>query len=166
MALLAGNVRQQAQDNMRGARSSRQAPAGGPPNMYFDHLNNRQTQRALEALQIARGTITLAPPSNSVVLRDLEPEVQQTHYIDSRPPRNMQSSVRAMLKSGHTTEEDSGPPTLGTIIESAEDDEVSLDSSDAEMDFTRLNEETQHSTQDVRFDRESSVAVEPDEDEY
>jgi hypothetical protein len=55
--------------------------------MYFDHLNHRQMQRAPEALQTARGTITLAPPSSLVVLRDLEPEVQQTHYIDSRPPR-------------------------------------------------------------------------------
>jgi hypothetical protein len=166
MVPLAGNFRQQAQDNMRGARSSGQAPAAGPPNMYFDHLNYRQTQRAPEALQTARGTITLAPPSSSVVLRDLEPEVQQTHYIDSRPPMNRQSSVRVVLKSGRTTGEDSGPPALGTIEETAEDDEVSLGSSDAEMDFTRLNEETQHAAQDVRFDRESSVAVEPDEDEY
>jgi hypothetical protein len=88
---------------MRGARSSGQAPAAGPPNMYFDHLNYRQTQRAPEALQSARGTITLAPPSSSGVLRDLEPEVQQTHYIDSRPPMNRQSSVRVVLKSGRTT---------------------------------------------------------------
>jgi hypothetical protein len=29
-----------------------------------------------------------------------------------------------------------------------------------------MNEETQHAAQDIRFDRESSVAVEPDEDEY
>jgi hypothetical protein len=166
MVPLAGNFRQQAQDNMRGARSSGQAPVAGPPNMYFDHLNYRQTQRAPEALQTARGTITLAPPSSSVVLRDVEPEVQQTHYIDSRPPMNRQSSVRVVLKSGRTTGEDSGPPALGTIEETAEDDEVSLGSSDAEMDFTRLNEETQHAAQDVRFDRESSVAVEPDEDEY
>jgi hypothetical protein len=108
----------------------------------------------------------LAPPSSSVVLRDLEPEVQQTHYIDSRPPMNRQSSVRVVLKSGRTTGEDSGPPALGTIEETAEDDDVSLGSSDAEMDFTRLNEETQHAAQEVRFDRESSVAVEPDEDEY
>jgi hypothetical protein len=166
MVPLGGNFRQQAQDNMKGARSSGQAPAAGPPNMYFDHLNYRQTQRAPEALQTARGTITLAPPSSSVVLRDLEPEVQQTHYIDSRPPMNRQSSVRVVLKSGRTIGEDSGPHALVTIEETAEDDEVSLGSSDAEMDFTRLNEETQHAAQDVRFDRESSVAVEPDEDEY
>jgi hypothetical protein len=101
-----------------------------------------------------------------VVLRDLEPEVQQTHYIDSRPPRNKQSSVRAVLKSRRTIGEDSGPPALEIIEETLEDDEVSLGSSDAEMDFTRLNEETQHAAQDVIFDRESSVAVEPDEDEY
>jgi hypothetical protein len=101
-----------------------------------------------------------------VVLRDLEPEVQQTHYIDSRRPRNRQSSIRAVLKSGRIIGEDSGPPAFETIEETAEDDEVSLDSSNTEMDFTRLNEETQHAAQDVRFDRESSVAVEPDEDEY
>jgi hypothetical protein len=64
-----------------------------------------------------------------------------------------------VLKSGRTTGEDSGPPALETIEETAEDDEVSLGSSEAEMDFTRLNEETQHAAQDVRFDRESSVAV-------
>jgi hypothetical protein len=166
MVPLARNFHQQAQDNMRGARSSGQAPATSPLNIYFDHLNHRQMQRAPEALQTTRGIITLAPPSSSMVLRDLEPEVQQTHYIDSRLPRNMQSSVRAVLKSGRTTGEDSGPPTLGTIEETAEDDEVSLGSSDVEMDFTRLNEETQHAAQDVRFDRESSVAIKPDEDEY
>ena len=134
--------------------------------MYYDHLNQRQTQRAPDAVQTSRGTITLAPPSSSVVLRDLDPEVQQAHYIDSRPPRNMQSSVRAVLKSGRTTGGDSGPPALETIEETVEDDEDSLGSSDAEMDFTRLNEETQHAAQDVRFDRESSMAVEPYEDEY
>jgi hypothetical protein len=164
MVPFVGNFRQQAQDNMRGAKSSGQAPTAGPPNMYFDHLNHRQMQRAPEALQTARGTITLAPPSSSVVLIDLELEVQQTHYIDSRPPRNIQSSVQAVLKSGHTTGEDSG--ALGTIEETVEDDEVSLGSSNVEMDFTRLNEETQHAVQDVRFDRESSVAVDPDEDQY
>ena len=141
MAPLVGNFRQQAQDNMRGARSSGQVPAAGPPNMYYDHLNQRQTQRAPEAVQTVRGTITLAPPSSSVVLKDLEPDVQQAHYINSRPPRNMQSSVRAVLKSGRTTGRDSGPPTLETIEETVEDDEVLLGSSDAEMDFSRLNEE-------------------------
>jgi hypothetical protein len=43
MVPLVGNFRQQAQDNMRGARSLGQAPAARPPNMYFDHLNHRQT---------------------------------------------------------------------------------------------------------------------------
>ena len=41
MVLLVENFRQQAQDNMRGARSLGQVPAAGPPNMYFDHLNQR-----------------------------------------------------------------------------------------------------------------------------
>ena len=56
----------------------------------------------------------------------------------------MQSSIRVVLKSGRTIGKDSGPLALGTIEETAEDDEVSLGSYDAEMDFTRLSKETQH----------------------
>jgi hypothetical protein len=49
-------------------------------------------------------------------------------------------------------------------IEDIEEEAASQDSSKKDPDFSQLNEATRDATNGVHFDRESSLAVEPDED--
>jgi hypothetical protein len=51
-------------------------------------------------------------------------------------------------------------------IEDIEEEAASQGSSEEDPDFSQLNKTTKDAANGVHFDRESSLAVEPDEDEY
>jgi hypothetical protein len=76
MVPLAGNFRQQAQDNMRGARSSGQALAAGPPNMYFDHFELYTDTESTGGFTDREGYNHFGSSFKLGGTQDLEPEVQ------------------------------------------------------------------------------------------
>jgi hypothetical protein len=69
-----------------------------------------------------------------------------------------------VLKSGRKTGQDIGMNVIEEGIEDIEEEAASQDSSKKDPDFSQLNEATRDATNGVHFDRESSLAVEPDED--
>ena len=54
-----GNYYQQAQDNMRGARYQAPDNTLRPPNMFYDHANNRQNQNPPSSLQTRGGYVPI-----------------------------------------------------------------------------------------------------------
>jgi len=54
-----GDYQKQAQDNMKGARLTEIREETGPPDMYYDRANNKQTQASPETLQTAQKNIPL-----------------------------------------------------------------------------------------------------------
>jgi hypothetical protein len=70
-----------------------------------------------------------------------------------------------VLKSGRKTGQDTG---LSIIEEGKEPEEevASQGSSEEDPNFPQLNETMRDAANEVQFERESSLAVEPDEDEY
>jgi hypothetical protein len=81
------------------------------------------------------------------------------------PTDQKNQQVMVVLKSGRKTGQDIG---LSIIEEGEEPEEevVSQGSSEEDPDFPQLNETMRDAVNDVQFERESSLAVEPDEDEY
>jgi hypothetical protein len=71
-----------------------------------------------------------------------------------------------VLKSGHKTSQDTEMSAIEEGVEDIEEDAASQNSSEEDPDFSQLNETTKDTTNGVHFDRESSLVVEPDEDEY
>jgi hypothetical protein len=142
----------------------------GPSNLYYDHLNQQQTQRAPAAVQTNQGVFPLANAQSSQDVRFAQARSNdapnlQTNYVDMTPTDQKNQQVMVVLKSGRKTGQDTG---LSIIEEGEEPEEevVSQGSSEEDPDFPQLNETMRDAANDVQFERESSLAVEPDEDEY
>jgi hypothetical protein len=89
----------------------------------------------------------------------------QTNYVDMTPTDQKNQQVMAVLKSGRKTGQDIG---LSIIEEGEEPEEkvASQGSSEEDPDFPQFNETMRDTANEVQFECESSLAVEPDEDEY
>jgi hypothetical protein len=86
----------------------------------------------------------------------------QTNYVEVAPTKQ----TMVVLKSGRKTGQDTGMNVIEEEGEDIEAEVASQNSSEEDPDFPRLNETTRDTANGVHFDRESSLAVEPDEDEY
>jgi hypothetical protein len=71
-----------------------------------------------------------------------------------------------VLKSGRKTSQDTRMGVIEEGVEDIEEEAASQGSSEEDPDFSQLNETTKDAANGVHFDRESSLAVEPNEDEY
>jgi hypothetical protein len=71
-----------------------------------------------------------------------------------------------VLKSGHKTSQDIGMNVIEDGVEDIEEEVASQSSSEEDPDFSQLNEATRDTANGVHFDRESSLVVKLDEDEY
>ena len=162
----------QSQDNQRGARFMEPRKENAPPNLYYDHINNRQTHNAPEAVQTAQGVI----PLNS------EPRTQDVRYLDSQLDIN-QASLRVEIEMENDQQartflpalvvtrggSKTDPPPLA-IPTHQEQEESDLDSSSTSSDesprLTDLHDTLHKAAKEVRFDPNPPVQMEFDEDEY
>jgi hypothetical protein len=159
----AGDYQNQARENLQGMRRNEPEQTSEPPNFYY---NQRQPNASPTALQTSRGTLPLQNTLSSQDVRMAEAQITQgsnlqTNYVEVAPTKQ----AIVVLKSGRKTGQDTG---MNVIEEEGEDieAEVASQNSSEDPDFPRLNETTRDATNGVHFDRESSLAVEPDEDEY
>jgi hypothetical protein len=86
----------------------------------------------------------------------------QTNYVEVAPAKQ----AMVVLKSGRKIGHDIGMSVIGEEIKDIEEEAASQNSSGEDPDFSQLNEATRDAANDIHFDRESSLAVEPNEDEY
>ena len=142
----------------------------GPSNFNYDHLNQQQIQRAPMAVQTNQGIFPLTNAQSSQDVRFAQAHSNdapnlQTNYVDLAPTDSENQQVMVVLKSGRKTCQEIG---LSNIEEREEPEEeiVSQDSSEEDPDFPQLNETMRDAANEVQFERESSLAVEPNEDEY
>jgi hypothetical protein len=133
-------------------------------------LNQRQTQRAPAAVQTNQGVFPLAIVQSSQDVRFAQARSNdapnlQTNYVDMIPTDQKNQQVMVVLRSGQKTGLDTG---LSIIEEGEEPEEevASQGSSEEDPDFPQLNETMRDAANEVQFERESSLAVEPDEDVY
>jgi hypothetical protein len=160
----AGDYPRQAKENLQGMRRNELEQTSEPPNFYY---NQRQPHASPTTLQTSRGTLPLQNTLSSQDVRMAGAQITQgsnlqTNYVEVAPTKQ----AMIVLKSGRKTGQDTG---MNVIKEEGEDIEVeaaSQNSSEEDPDFSQLNETTRDAANGVHFDRESSLAVEPDEDEY
>jgi hypothetical protein len=165
-----GDYPQQARENQRGTRVNELVEPSGPSNLYYDHLNQRQTQRAPAVVQTNQGVFPLANAQSSQDVRFAQAHSNdapnlQTNYVDMTPTDQKNQQVMVVLKSGRKMDQDIG---LSIIEEGEEPEEevASQGSLEEDHDFPQLNETMREAANEVQFEHESSLAAEPDEDEY
>jgi hypothetical protein len=166
-----GNYQQQAQDNLQNARNKDPGPSTGPPNLYYDHQNNRQTHNSHVGLQTAQGVIPLSS----------SPSTHDARYIGSLPPPVQgESSMTHHVNMVEITniDEHSGPKDLPALVITRggartslddiqeEEEVVSEEDSEGSPHFSELNDTFKDTAKEVGFGNDPSVEVEPDEDEY
>jgi hypothetical protein len=160
----AGDYPRQAKENLQGMRCNELEQTSEPPNFYY---NQRQIHASPTTLQTSRDTLPLQNTLSSQDVRMAEAQILQgsnlqTNYVEVAPTKQ----AMVVLKSGRKTGQDIG---MNVIEEESEDIEAELashNSLEEDPDFSRLNETTRDAANGVHFDRESSLAVEPNEDEY
>jgi hypothetical protein len=160
----AGDYPRQAKENLQGMRRNELDQTSEPPNFYY---NQRQPHASSIALQTSRGTLPLHNTLSSQDVRMAEAQIPegsnlQTNYVEVAPTKQ----AMVVLKSGRKIGQDTGVNVIEEGIEDIEEEVASQGSSEEDPDFPRLNETTRDTANGVHFDRESSLVVEPDEDEY
>jgi hypothetical protein len=160
----AGDYPRQAKENLQGMRCNELEQTSEPPNFFY---NQRQTHASPTILQTSRSILPLQNTLNSQDVRMAEAQIPQgsnlqTNYVEVAPTKQ----AMVVLKSGRKTGQDTGMNVIEEESEDIEAEVASQNSSEEDPDFSRLNETTRDAANGVHFDRESSLAVEPDEDEY
>ena len=167
------NYARQAQDNMRGARDPIQSTSG-PPNLYYDHQNHRQTHNSPTALQTNQGVIQMQNNQSSQDVRMLNdqtaaPVIEHCSNMiimsvleKEEASREVPSMV--VTRKGLRTGEDLAIDNERE--EEKDDDGTSSESSEESLQLPDLMEATKDAAREVHFERDPSLDVEPDEEEY
>jgi hypothetical protein len=82
------------------------------------------------------------------------------------PTTQVVNQAMVVLKIGCKSGQDTRMSVIKEEVEDIEEEAASQNSLEEDPDFSQLNEATRDAANGIHFYRESSLAIEPDEDEY
>jgi hypothetical protein len=151
----------------------------GPPNLFYDHQNHRQTHNPLAMLQTNQEVIHLHQPQGQGLNPPVQgyqdvrfAKVQQnlTPVHETILPQSNLVQVGEFAKCLNTLKLPALVVTRGMAVKSSliehEEEAISIDSSEDSPHFSELNETTKQLAGDMRKDDMPSTLVEPDEGGY
>lgn len=153
----------QARDNLRGVRFPEPLATTGPPNLFYDHQNHRQTHNPLAMLQTKQGVIHLPQPqgqgpnplmqgSQDARFAKVQPNLAPVH--ETILPHSNLVQVGEFAKCLNTLELPTLVVTRGMVVKSSlnecEEEDISIDSSEDSPHFSELNETTKQLVGDMK----------------
>lgn len=170
----------QAQDNQRGVRFSEPRNTNGPPNMYYDYANNRQTQNAPDAIQTNQGVTPVVPNQGTQDARFLSLDVPESSRINEIQTslfvgvevsdlETMQKSLPALVVTRGGAKTGLPPPVEEEEVDSPDSSSHSsmqLLSSPDSPQFSDLQSTLKETAKQVRFNEHLPSQTEMDENEY
>ena len=160
---------------MKGVRFSEPTDRNGPPDMYYDHSNNKQIQASPEVLQTNQGSIPLTTTQSRQDAWLVDIEVARLVKIEAKNKlqkdstsidQEIRRSLPALVVTRGGAKTNPPPVDNDDVISSESSTPSHLPSSDGSPHLLDFQNALGHAAKEVKLDQELLAHVGFDEDEY